>query len=520
MKIKLVKKWGTYQKKIGILLALLLVMGIFFRFINIDRKVYWDDEATNSLRTSGYTEKELFDQVYDGRVIGIEDLQKYQYPSSEKTVIDTIKSLAVEESQSPPLYYVMARFWMQWVDHSPTAMRSLSALISLLAFPSIYWLCLELFELSLVGWIAIALLTVSPFHVIYAQEARLYSLWTVTILLSSAALLRAIRLKTKLSWGTYAAALAVGLYTFPFTALVAIGHGVYVFATERFRLSKTIIAYLLTSLVAVIVYSPWIFLIITNSHKIGKWREQKLSLSVTIEKWALNFIHVFLDFNFERPEWTIIVLIPIIYAIYFLVRHAPLRVWLFIVTLIGVTELALILPDLLKGGIRSTIDRYLIPCYLGIELAVAFLIASKITVLTVKKWQYRLWQVFALALISCGVISCAIHSQAVTWWNKGPAVVYVRLANIINQADRPLLISDGDRQIEGRELALSYLLEPKVKLILLSKENLNNLQIPNGFSDVFVFDPSGKLLEQIKKIPNRQLESADRGTTKVWLWRV
>lgn len=44
-----------------------------------------------------------------------------------------------------------------------------------------------------------ALIAVSPFHVLYAQEAREYSLWTVTILLSSAALLRAMRVKTKLS---------------------------------------------------------------------------------------------------------------------------------------------------------------------------------------------------------------------------------------------------------------------------------------------------------------------------------
>lgn len=51
--------------------------GCFFRFTNLDEKFYWNDEAMNSLRASGYTETELFEQVFNGHVIGIEDLQKY-----------------------------------------------------------------------------------------------------------------------------------------------------------------------------------------------------------------------------------------------------------------------------------------------------------------------------------------------------------------------------------------------------------------------------------------------------------
>jgi len=68
----------------------------------------------------------------------------------------------------------------------PGAIRSLSAIISLLVFPGVYWLLPGIWVVN--GWIAIALIAVSPFHILYAQEAREYSLWTVTIALSSAAL--------------------------------------------------------------------------------------------------------------------------------------------------------------------------------------------------------------------------------------------------------------------------------------------------------------------------------------------
>jgi uncharacterized membrane protein len=132
-------------------------------------------------------------------------LQKYQRINPEKDLTDTLKALVIDQPEHPPLYYVIVRFWVQWFGNSVAVTRSLSALISLLTFPCVYWLCLELFGSPMTGWMAIALMAVSPFHVVYAQEAREYSLWIVMILLSSAAFLRAIRLQTRLSWGIYAA---------------------------------------------------------------------------------------------------------------------------------------------------------------------------------------------------------------------------------------------------------------------------------------------------------------------------
>ena len=39
-----------------------------------------------------------------------------------------------------------------------------------------YWLCLELFESSVTAWLAVAIIAISPFQIVYAQEARPYSL--------------------------------------------------------------------------------------------------------------------------------------------------------------------------------------------------------------------------------------------------------------------------------------------------------------------------------------------------------
>ena len=522
-----------FHNSFRILIIILLIIGVFFRFVNLDRKVYWDDETTTSLRISGYTTADLSAQVFNGRVISIEDLQKYQRPNPEKGFSDAIKSLAIEDPHHPPLYYIMARFWVQWFGSSVAVTRSLSALIGLLVFPCIYWLCLELFESPLVGWVAILLIAVSPFHVLYAQEAREYSLWTGTILLSSAALLRAIRVskqnngkEAKLSWAIYAVALVLALYSGLFSAFVLIGHGIHVVANERFRLNKTVIGFLVASVFGLIGFVPWLIVIIKSSSNLREgteWLSQRLDFLSLVLKWNHHIVRIFIDFNLDNLDLylAIPILILVGYSIYFLCRNTPSQVWLFVLTSIAVPALALILPDLILGGRRSAVERYLIPCYLGIHLAVAFLLATKITSFCAKIQRQKLWQLVAIILISAGVLSCAVSSQADVWWNKGAGSIYLKTVPLVNQATHPLLISNiYDDLLPGRHLALSYLLHPKVKLLFVTKENIPKVQITDGFSDIFVFDPFPKLKEHIEQIQKRKLEPLYKGRTKIWLWRV
>ena len=161
--------WRLPVTGLRFLLSVVLVMGIFFRFVNIDRKFYWFDETYTSLRVSGYLSDSPTEEIFNGPVVTSKDLLKYQSISDQKNEIDTIKGLAIEEGQLPPFYFLVARLWGKLFGTSVTAMRSLPALISLLQFPCAYWLCLELFESSMVGWVAMALVSVSPMHVLYAQ---------------------------------------------------------------------------------------------------------------------------------------------------------------------------------------------------------------------------------------------------------------------------------------------------------------------------------------------------------------
>jgi uncharacterized membrane protein len=529
MFIKIHKKYNLLLSNyLRFFIIAVLLLGLFFRFVNLDKKVYWGDETFTSLMISGHTHSELKQDSFQGKVVNIKDLHnKYQKNHSGKKFSDTINAL--KKDVHPPLYYTLLYFWTHYFGDSVAVTRSLSAVISLLAFPCLYWLCLELFNSSLVGWIAVLLLAVSPFHVLYAQEARMYSLWTVTILLSSAALLRAIRLKTNFSWIIYATTITLGLYTFLFMGFVAIGHGLYVSIIERCRLSKTFFYYLLASFFSIVTFIPWLLVLITNSSSFQSataWAKQDTALLSLVANWLYNISYIFVDFFFiftYQPNsffnWYFgkyiipIILILIGFSIYFLHRQTSVRVWLFVLTLIIIPALGIILPDLISGGYASIMSRYFTPCYIGIELAVAYLLATQINFFGANVWKQKLWKLVTITLISGGLLSCLISSQSEFWWNKRTTSYdQLQAAYTINQAINPLLVVEN----ASEALSLSHILNPQVKLLIINQPNL--LKISGSYSNVFFLQPSKYLQDELEQ-QKYQIDIAYKGR-KQSLWQL
>lgn len=495
------------------LIVVLLAFGILFRCSHLEHKPYWGDESLTSQRISGYTDQDLKEMVLQNNAMTVGEIQQYQRPNSNRDFQDVMQALA-EHGEHPPLYYIMARFWMQLFQNTIATPRTLSAVISLLAIPSVYFLCGELFKSSFVGWVAIALLAVSPIQVIYAQEARQYSLWTTTILLSSWALLRALRTNKKSSWGMYTFTLSLGLYTHLISVIVAVAHGIYVFFHESCRLSKNMLAYLLASCAGFFLFVPW--MVITISEKIGGrdgvpgWSERDTPLASLVQTWLLNLSRIFIDFNdsFVYKNFWIYTAIAVLvfYAIYFLCKNTPNRVGLFVVLLIAVPALFLILPDLILGGRRSTPLRYFIPSSLGVQIAVAYLFSSKINFpIGGKNWSNRLWRIVTVVVVSSGVISATLISQADTWWFKGREYYHNEVAKIINPKERPIAIATW---FDIR--TLSHSLDSHVVL-----QDIRPFQkfdsLDDRFSHVFVYE-SKQILDYLEKHANYRVE-------QVWTWK-
>ncbi len=537
------------DKWLRFLIIAVLAIGILFRFVNLDRKFYWIDETYTSLRVSGYTEAEIIKKTSYQKITSPSDLQKYQQINSEKTLSDTLNSLAAEDPQHPPLYYVLARFWAQLFGSSVAAMRSLAAMISLLVFPAVYWLAWELFESAAVAWMAIAIFAISPYHILFAQEARQYSLWTLTTILSSAALLRAMRPQSTqnasaliLSWALYAGAATLGLYTHLLFVWVAAAQAIYVAVIANWRDVKTFIAYYAAGMFALIGFMPSLINTVENFNQIRSttaWAEQT-SLLRLVSRWvgavSIAFFDIGIDGSASATELALVIPVGIMilalvgYAIYFLCRQTPKRVWLMVLLLIATTAIFLALPDLLKGGRRSANPRYLVPCYVGIQLAVAYLLSAKISNNFDNLKQQKLWKIAIVALFGAGIISGGVSSQADSWWNKGSGWLRAELevAATVNSASNPLIISDANI---AYIMPLSYRLQPKVKLLIeprcytscyknreLALKKPEIPKIPGGFSELFLYRPSSALRSAIGQ-QNYQINPAN-AKVELNLWKI
>ncbi|MEG4961059.1 MULTISPECIES: glycosyltransferase family 39 protein [unclassified Microcoleus] len=546
MNTKSIQNGRLHRIFLKILIVVILITGIFFRFTNLDRKVYSFDESITSLRISGYTWTEMVQQDFQGKIISVEDLQeKYQQINPEKTWLDTVKGLATEEPQLSPLYFILARFWVQLFGPQVATVRSLSAWISLLVFPSVYWLCWELFRSASAGWVAVTIVAVSPFHVLYAQEARPYMMFAVLVLLSNAILLRALAkpskrialqnypATSKLSkavWSIYAIALTLGLYSSLLFFLVVFAHGIYVIIKENWRFGKTLITYLVATAIAIILFAPWIWVLLYNASKIEATvglPRLSLSLMSSLKPLILITGRMFIDTHWAggiiklcssgiattliRLIVVAVLLLAIAHSIYSLCRSTPKRVWLFVLTAIGITAIVLI-------AVRGVADRYLVPYILAIQIAVAYLFTAKIAAATNPR-QQKLWQLGLIALISSGIVSCAVSSQSQLWWNKYPSSTKYnpQVAAIINQAKKPLVITHGGNNITGKILSVSYLLKPQVQLLLAVKPE--QVKIPDGFSDVFLYRATEALQFELEKVQKYKITPIYK-PGDVWLWRV
>ena len=97
----------------------------------------------------------------------------------------------VKIDQHPPLYYTLLHFWLNLGDQAALA-RAFSAIIGILTIPVVYLLGYRLSGRNM-ALLAAIILAISPFHIRFAQETRMYTLLALN---ASLALLSLVYLLT------------------------------------------------------------------------------------------------------------------------------------------------------------------------------------------------------------------------------------------------------------------------------------------------------------------------------------
>ena len=545
-----------------VLLLTILLLGLFFRFANLGDKVFWVDEVATAVRISGYTIPEVTNSLVQQDIITRDVLFSYQTINPDKIFLDSLVALT-QSPEHAPLYFIIARIWMQLWGDSITLLRSLSAYLSLLVFLCLYWLCAELFNKSLVSWLSIGFMSISPFYVAYAQEARPYSLWTVTILLVCATFLRAVRKNSRQSWLLYIICLIISFYTSLFSLYVAFFQGVYLLIYSGKIKSKIIQNYIISSIIALIAFLPWILVIInhldllqentswmrgnfnvadiiavfigTNLLIFGdlpisqdsnpiqvavvlifivavifvgfKFYYQQTNKSLKLTLLLCFASSIVLGFHYIDLDWTTIIgaLVAIcilslsIYSLYYLIDNSDRDRWLFIITLMLSLPVPLVLIDIINQGQGSTAPRYLIPLQLGILIAVSYTLANKLII----SQQQKFWRLILILFLTLGVYSCTRNLNLSPFYQKGRNINNPAIAHIINQSNSALVTVESSEAMDV--VSLAYSLNPTVKYkVTVPETNLS--KYINHFENIYLLKPSLILIQELKQDPKLDIK--------------
>jgi mannosyltransferase len=256
----------------GLLLPILL-LALVLRLIALGERPVWYDEA--------------FAVLYAGKSFGA-------------ILYGTIAPVqGVAADVHPLLYYFSLHLWMDLCGESPFAVRLPSALLGVATVVLAFCLARSLFATGAgngqFGLLASFLVALSPFHVAYSQEARMYSLLAFLSLLATLFFVKGCRERKYSDWLGFTLAGALSLYTHNLAFLPLLTIALWVVAARRWDLIAPLA---ISCLAMALIFAPWLALLPSQFGKIQQayWvpRPGLAELVRTL---------IVFNFNLPLPNW-------------------------------------------------------------------------------------------------------------------------------------------------------------------------------------------------------------------------
>jgi mannosyltransferase len=224
------QRGASWEKSKPWLLVLILLLAFSIRLVRLEDKEMWYDEAFAVL----YAEKEPGSIVY-GTATSVE---------------------GAAADIHPLLYYFFLHGWMG-LGESPFVVRFSSVVFGLLSLCLVFRIARELFDAQL-GRLAVALAAMSPFHIWYSQEARMYSLLCLLSLLSIYLFIKACKDGKWVHWISFGLCTGVSLYAHNLAFLVPVTLDLLILLHRRWKLiGRLLVAHVLSLL----MFLPWLLLV-------------------------------------------------------------------------------------------------------------------------------------------------------------------------------------------------------------------------------------------------------------------
>jgi len=262
---------GTPNNRLSSMLLLFIILiGTFLRLYQLGSNSLWFDEAISV----------WFANESPGNII--------------------IKQTSADVH--PPFYYIVLSLWINVFGNGEFDVRLLSAIFGILSIPLLYLIVKNLFG-NLPALISALILAISPFHIYYSQEARMYSVLTFCVLLSIFFMVKMLCIgeeskqtkKTIFYSIGYVISTVAALYCHNVALLLPLAQNLFfIIFWNRYRpLLKFWIPSLLT---IIILWAPWNSFFIEQSSSVGK---SFYTPQLTLE----SIFNLFATFNNGPTYW-------------------------------------------------------------------------------------------------------------------------------------------------------------------------------------------------------------------------
>jgi len=167
----------------------------------------------------------------------------------------TLMTTVLDDRVHPPLYYLVLHVWLP-LARGEFVVRAPSAFLGVLAVASMFPMA-ALVGGKRLGLISAFALAISPLHIWYSQEARMYSLIVFLTLLANYFFGRLLRKDRPINWLGYSIFILLAMYTHYLTLFVILAQGAYlILLRPRNRVLLT--KWLLSMLIAGTLVAPWL----------------------------------------------------------------------------------------------------------------------------------------------------------------------------------------------------------------------------------------------------------------------
>lgn len=178
--------------------------------------------------------------------------------------------MGTAQDTMPPLYYLLVHYALQ-VGDDEIAARAVSCLFSIVTVPLFYTLARQLFD-ARVAFLATLVLALNPFHVLFAQEARMYALLAFFTLASFVFFVRAWRDNRTRDWLLFALTQILAFYTHSLAFLNLLALDVLA-GVQRAQLLRRWRGLIAAHVIVGMFFAPWLFVMMQQIARVqsGFW---------------------------------------------------------------------------------------------------------------------------------------------------------------------------------------------------------------------------------------------------------